>query len=99
MVELAISLTDPGVLASSRELRSSSAVAALAHVLGETEVTRVYLGNEFCENLILSPERLRKALRLAADLGLQPSLLTPMATDWGVERLLPLLEMLPPGPK
>lgn len=101
--ELAISLTDPRALAAlrgprgPRELRSSSAIAALADVLGETEVTRVYVGNEFCENLILSRERLRKALHFAERLGLQPSLVTPMATDWGFDRLLPLLEELSPG--
>jgi hypothetical protein len=97
MFEIAISLTDPVGLWSPAGLRSPGMDSALAPILGETSVTRLYLGNEFCENLMLSPERLRKALRRAAELGLRGSLLTPMVTDRGLRRLLPLLEVLAPG--
>lgn len=96
MFEVAISLTDPRVLASPAELRSSRAVAALSPLLAETSFSRVYLGNEFCEKLMLSPGRLREALRRAADLGLRASLLTPMVTDGGLVRLLPLFDALAP---
>jgi hypothetical protein len=83
MFEIALCCTDPTRLESL--------------VLGESGATRVYLGNEFCENLILSRRELLGALSLLEEIGLHASLVTPMVADRGMAKLAPLFSVLAPG--
>jgi hypothetical protein len=68
-----------------------------ALLLSEGGAARVYLGNEFCENLILSRRELLRALAGLEERGLEASLATPMPSDGGIERLARLFEVLPAG--
>ncbi len=60
-------------------------------------VDRIHLGNEFCERLLPTPIQLRTALQQVEQLEVEISLLTPLLTDSGINRLQPLLELLPDG--
>ncbi len=59
------------------------------------KVSRIHLGNEFCERLLPTRKELKKALLLAAELGFRLTLVTPMLTDLGLKQLDNLLPSLP----
>ena len=60
-------------------------------------VERIHLGNEFCERLLPTPTELAQVQTLAEQLQLEISLVTPMLTDAGVNRLDKLLPKLDSG--
>ena len=51
-------------------------------------------GNEFCEHLVPSAERLEAVIRAARDSGLALTFLTPYVSDAGIDALQPLFQML-----
>ncbi len=53
--------------------------------------SRLYFGNEFCEQLIPSRSDLRQVLDFVAEQGLDFTFVTPYVTDKGMKRLGPLL--------
>jgi hypothetical protein len=83
MHEIALCCTDPENLDSL--------------ILSERGAARVYLGNEFCENLIPSRRELLRALGRLEERRLDASLATPMPSDCGIERVARLCEVLPAG--
>lgn len=60
-------------------------------------VSRIYLGNEFCERLIPTPKELEQVQLWAGQQALDLTLVTPMVTDAGLRRLDILLPRLPDG--
>lgn len=71
-----------------------AALRCLAQHFDTVRFARVYVGNEFCENLIPSLSRVTGFQSFCAREGLGLSLLTPYVTDAGIEKLKPLLEGL-----
>jgi len=63
--------------------------------LSDRTIARLYLGNEFCETLLPRPGGLERALRCADAAGVPVTLLTPMLSDEGHDRLRALLPRLP----
>ena len=61
---------------------------------GAVRFTRCAFGNEFCEHLIPSSEQLNAVLTAAAEREMNVTLLTPYASDAGIESLRPLFELL-----
>ena len=57
-------------------------------------ITRIHLGNEFCERLLPEPETLAACL---AHPRFALSLTLPILSDQGMKRVLPLLDALPSG--
>jgi len=55
---------------------------------------RIYFGSEFCERLIPSREELVKVLDLVDANKLSFTLMTPFITDYGLDRLISLLDEL-----
>jgi len=51
------------------------------------EFSRLYFGNEFCERLLPAAEELRQALAFASQKHLRFSLVTPYATNRGLEQI------------
>ncbi|MBM3724167.1 MAG: hypothetical protein FJW40_01900 [Acidobacteria bacterium] len=72
---------------------NANAARGIAGLPPEILFSRRYVGNEFCEHLIPSPDALRRAL----DDRLPLTLLTPYVSDRGVARLASLFAILPPG--
>ncbi len=79
-------------LAHWREVLEDDALAAWIAPLAPTHL---YIGSEFCEYLMPSPRTLDQALELAADAGLRPVLLTPIAAPATLRELAGLLPRLP----
>jgi hypothetical protein len=102
-VELAVSALSPPVLdwidagADERTEHWATWVddPTLARWLGQYRPTHLYLGSEFCEHLLPSTHTLRRALYRAEAHGLQPVLLTPVASPQVLETLHTLLRLLP----
>lgn len=67
----------------------------LARWLGQYRPTHLYIGSEFCEHLLPSKQKLRRALQRAEAYGLRPVLLTPVASPQVLSALTELLELLP----
>src|SRR5215467_15071082 len=61
---------------------------------GDITFSRCVYGNEFCEHLIPSPEKLHEILAAADTAGLPVTFLTPYCSDAGIESLKPLLHQL-----
>jgi hypothetical protein len=61
---------------------------------GSLHFSRCVYGNEFCEHLIPSPERLKAVLSAAAEREMNVTLLTPYVSDAGIELLKPLFDLL-----
>ncbi|MFP5264080.1 MAG: hypothetical protein ACLGJB_19535 [Blastocatellia bacterium] len=61
---------------------------------GSVTFTRCVYGNEFCENLIPSPERLKDAIEAAREKNLKFTLVTPYVSDAGIKLLRPLFDLL-----
>ena len=55
---------------------------------------RLYFGNEFCERLIPNTSDLERVLSFVNKNKLDLSLVTPYVTNYGLERLKPLFELL-----
>lgn len=60
-------------------------------------VSRLHLGNEFCERLIPSPTLLRRTIGMADAAGLALTLATPAVPDQGLAKLRRLFRLLPGG--
>ncbi len=72
-------------------------VRAVDEALGRQPLDRLHFGNEFCETLLPSPGHVAAAIAAAERRGLGFALVTPMLSDGTLERLRPLLPMLPDG--
>ena len=83
----------PDVCESLKVLNWES--APMESISADFCVSRVYLGNEFCERLLPTPGQLTDAFAHAKELDVDISLLTPLLTDSGIKRLRLLLDMLP----
>ncbi|MGO9145391.1 MAG: hypothetical protein ACLQDF_03405 [Desulfomonilia bacterium] len=59
-----------------------------------TQYTRIYFGNEFCERLIPSEKELGRVLDFVKDNHLEFTFLTPFVTNDGMEKLDPLRSLL-----
>lgn len=102
-VELAVSAIKPPPLKwvdGSTEEREAGWLRLLddpdlARWLAGFRTTHLYVGSEFCEHLLPSTHTLRRALRQARNYGLKPVLVTPIASPGVLERLPPLLDLLP----
>ena len=55
---------------------------------------RIYVGDEFCETRLPDPAQLARHIQYAEDRDLALTLLTPVLTDPGIERIRPLLDTL-----
>jgi hypothetical protein len=79
-------------------LKLQPAVALVAELVeqyfGSVTFTRCVYGNEFCESLIPSPERLEEAIEAARERNLEFTLVTPYVSDAGIELLRPLFDLL-----
>jgi hypothetical protein len=76
-----------------RDLQAAAA-AVVARVTGPVRAQRVYLGNEFCQQLIPPPERFSLACRKIWERRLAITFLTPPVTDHGLDKLRPLFAWL-----
>ncbi len=56
--------------------------------------SRLYYGQEFCQNLLPTVQELDKALAFASEHGMALTLVTPYVTDAGIERVRELLTWL-----
>jgi len=61
---------------------------------GSVSFSRCVYGNEFCEHLIPSAERLEDVIRAARDHGMALTFVTPYVSDAGIEALRRLFETL-----
>jgi len=59
--------------------------------------SRIYFGNEFCENLIPTPSEIRNFLSSFRNKDFELSFLTPWVTDRGIKKLEGILKILPKG--
>jgi len=81
--------------AGSKSQPAVTLAAKLAEqYFGPVTFTRCVYGNEFCENLIPSPERLEGAIEAVRDKGLNFTLVTPYVSDAGIDMLRPLFDLL-----
>ena len=62
--------------------------------LVEDDARRVYFGSEFCQNLIPTETEVMSVLQAARDSGRAFTLVTPLVTDVGLDRLDPVLAAL-----
>ncbi|MCX7171809.1 MAG: hypothetical protein NTY41_16420 [Proteobacteria bacterium] len=67
----------------------------LGAMLSEASLSGVYLGSEFCEFLVPTPEILKRGIRLAELSGTRFALVTPLACDGVLDQLNQLLPLLP----
>lgn len=56
--------------------------------------SRLYFGNEFCERLLPDAETLKRAIKLTDKSRIGFTLVTPFLTEAGMNRLVPLLQVL-----
>jgi len=106
--EIALALTRPESLERVRDLGPAPAVTDCLRRLNcppdsiedraaKWPVGRIYLGNEFCERLIPKAADLQQAQEEATGQGMELTLVTPMVTDFGLERIEKLLPRLGEG--
>lgn len=106
--EVALSLSQPDSLDRVLVLGPSPPLLRCLRQLGcfldsfnagvyDWPVTRIHLGNEFCERLIPTPGELREAQLKTEQLGLDLTFVTPMLTDAGLSRIDKLLSVLSGG--
>jgi len=60
--------------------------------LFDSSFTRLYFGNEFCEELIPSLEELKALIDFAVKNNIDFTLVTPYVTNKGIDRLIPLFK-------
>ena len=61
---------------------------------GQVNFSRWVYGNEFCEHLIPTPEKLEQIIDAADERGVKLTFLTPYCSDAGIEALIPLFNLL-----
>ena len=59
-----------------------------------TEFDRIYFGSETCQNLIPSCEELKNVLKIAKNIGIEVTLVTPFCTDIGLRRISKLFGIM-----
>jgi len=104
-MELAVSLVRPASLARIGTTRSARGAywqalhrdPGLASWLSDFAPTHLYLGSEFCEQLLPSVHTLKAGLCRAQESGLKCVLLTPIASPQCIRSLADLLPLLPDG--
>lgn len=67
----------------------------LCRILPDASLRGVYLGSEFCEFLLPTPEILQRGIKLAELSGAGFALATPLASDGVIDQLKRLLPLLP----
>lgn len=67
-----------------------------SNFLGERTVSRIYFGNEFCEELLPSLKGVRRIAAWASTTGMELTLVTQTFSDSGIKQLRRLLSDLPP---
>ena len=85
-----LSATEPGT-------RIPPVAPLLLDLFGNPAFSRCAFGTEFCENLLPEPAALREALERARHLNIAFTLLTPYASDRGIEGLKQLFALLESG--
>jgi hypothetical protein len=103
-IELGLSVVGSRGLADLESLSPLNA-PTIAVFLGDAEIaallpadvaaSHLYFGSEFCEHLFPEPQVLKRAIAIAAQLGLTLVLATPIANDSLVERILAAAALLP----
>jgi len=96
MIEFAMALVDirrVEALLADGPLIPTEIPASLAGL----PVSRLQFGAEFCESLLPGEAQVRRVVDLAERRGLALSLVSPLLSDGGLDRLAPLLSLLPPG--
>lgn len=58
------------------------------------EIRYLYFGTEFCEHLIPTEEELRKWIKICERDNLVPVFVTPVVSDWGLNRLKVCLDLI-----
>lgn len=81
-------------IAGGRLRPAAGGWAATLAAGGAVRFGRLYAGEEFCAQLILTPAELRALADLAAGVGAAVTLLTPPVTDQELASLRPLLALL-----
>lgn len=103
-IELALSVTDPRRLIALESLAGTSCGELAAWLddptpttllPADTRLSHLYFGSEYCEHLFPEPDALEAAAALAARLGLQLVLTTPIANDGLLARLRAAMPRLP----
>lgn len=61
-------------------------------ILDKSEFTHVYFGNEFCEYRIPTLSEIERGIKLASDESLEFVLVTPVVTDYGIQKLSDIFE-------
>jgi hypothetical protein len=96
--EIKPGLTPRDVEALSDSPRLRPVVSLVANLIceyfGQVSFTRAVFGNEFCEHLIPDRSRLEQMLEAARRARMELTFLTPYVSDAGIEKLVPLFEML-----
>ncbi|MCL2656991.1 MAG: hypothetical protein FWD62_06115 [Betaproteobacteria bacterium] len=96
--ELAVALVSPGSFGTSRaDWLATLGDPDLAAWLSEFTPTHLYLGSEFCEHLLLTAPKLKKAIEQAREMDCRVALLTPIASPQVIRNLAKLLPCLPDG--
>lgn len=62
-----------------------------------TDYERIYFGNEFCENNILSLERVNKIIEFIKSKDKKITFVTPYLSDKGIEKIKNILQIIPKG--
>lgn len=58
------------------------------------QYSRLYFGNEFCEQLIPAIDELRRVLDFTVERAMDYTLVTPYLTNKGLEKLMPLIKLV-----
>jgi len=96
--EIAVAVTDGRVLPRlGVEAGRLFDALRLAPPPSARSLSRLHLGNEFCERLIPSPTLLRRAIGVADAAGLALTLATPAVPDQGLAKLRRLFRLLLDG--
>ena len=64
------------------------------YILDDGTITRIYFGNEFCEELIPSLEQVKIAYQKSVELELGFTFVTPYVTEYGMDKITKVLEYL-----
>jgi hypothetical protein len=96
--ELAVALVNPSSFdAGGAHWLATLGDPELAEWLSEFTPTHLYIGSEFCEHLLPTPPKLKKALEQAREMDCRVALLTPIASPQVIRNLAKLLPCLPDG--
>ncbi|RKI98412.1 hypothetical protein D7X87_26810 [bacterium D16-54] len=61
---------------------------------GVHEFQRIYIGNDFCENMFLSIDELRTWQKICLDAGLHLTIMTPLVSQSGLKSILQIISFI-----